>query len=101
MVTINTDVSKGVANGTMCHLSDVILAEDATICIHQTSDGTQMHSVYSNEIVCLLFHHRLAEFKATHNFNSLPLGCFPVIAKSTKKKLQIERQQPSCPNTSF
>ena len=89
MVTINTDVSKGVANGTMCHLSDVILAEDATICIHQTSDGTQMHSVYSNEIVCLLFHHRLAEFKATHNFNSLPLGCFPVIAKSTKKSCKL------------
>lgn len=88
MVTINTDVSKKIANGTMCHLYDVILRDEAVIRIHRTKDGTQTHTVYADEIVCLLFHHRLAEFKATHNFDSLPLGCFPVI--TTKKNIRCQ-----------
>ena len=74
MVTINTDVSKKVANGTMCHLHDIILDDNATIGVHITQDGTRMHSVYSHEIVFLLFHHRLSEFKSSHSFDSLPLG---------------------------
>ena len=82
MVTLNTDVSKAVANGTMCYLFDVILRDDAIVRIHKTQDGTQMHAVYSDEVLCLLFHHRLAEFKSTLNFNSLPPGCFPVITKT-------------------
>ena len=88
MVTINTDVSKKIANGTMCHLYDIILRNDAAIRIHRTKNGAQMPTVYADEIVCILFHHRLAEFKATHNFDSLPLGCFPVI--TTKKTIRCK-----------
>lgn len=78
MVTIYTDVSKKVANGTMCHLYDIILNEEAPVRIHKTKNGTEMHLVYANDIVCLLFHHRLAEFQSTQTFHSLPLGCLPV-----------------------
>nr|CAH0103563.1 unnamed protein product [Daphnia galeata] len=83
MVTINTDVSKKIAN-----LYNIILRDDAAIRIHWTKHGAQMHTVYADEILCILFHHRLEEFKATHNFDSLPLDCFPVI--TTKKTIRCQ-----------
>lgn len=61
MVNLNTDVSNAVANGTMCNLYDVILREDVRIRIHKIRDGTKVHTVYADEIVCLLFRHQLAE----------------------------------------
>ena len=96
MVTTNTDVSKKIANGTMCRLYDIILRDDAVIRIHRTKGSSQMHTVYADEIVCLLFHHRLAEFKATHNFDSLPLGCFPVI--TTKKPFTANWEEVTAPS---
>ena len=92
MVTLNEDVSKAVANGTMCFLNDVVLRDEAQVRIHRTRDGTQMHAVYADEVLCLLFSHRLAEFKSTLTFDSLPPGCFPIVTTSKGIRCQLGKQ---------
>lgn len=82
MVTLNTNVSKTVANGTMCFLNDVVLRDNAQVGIHKTSDRVEMHVVFADEVYCLLFTHRLAMFKSTFTFDFLPPRCFPVVTTS-------------------
>ena len=92
MVTLNTDVSKAVANGTMCFLNDVVLRDNAQVRIHKTTDGVEMHSVFADEVYCLLFTHRLAMFKSTLTFESLPPGCFPVVPTTKGIRCQLGKQ---------
>ena len=76
-VSDNMDVSKGVANGTMCSLYDVCLKDEAFIRTVTLPDNTQVHAVYAKEVVCLLFQHKLATWLKSSAFPTLPPGVFP------------------------
>ena len=76
-VSDNMDVSKGVANGTMCSLYDVCLKDEAVIRTVTLPDNTQVHAVYAKEVVCLLFQHKLATWLKSLAFPTLPPGVFP------------------------
>ena len=95
IVTANTDVVKGIANGTMCHLVDVILRADAIVHVVIIADGSKIHAVYSDDVTCLLFRHRLLEFRATSRFASLPPGYFPVLPATKSIHLRHGIKQTS------
>ena len=78
MVTTNQDVKKGVANGTLCTLVDVLLKDTATIRVVNMS-GNNVHSVYADEVVCLIFKHSLRTWQNDKSFPSLRTGCFPLV----------------------
>ena len=79
MVGHNADVSKGIANGTLAILVDVILKETASVRIKTLPNNQQLHAVYANDVLCIVFKHQLASWKQTIAFPTLELGCFPVI----------------------
>lgn len=58
MVGSNTDVGKGVANGTLCLLKDVLIYSVSSIRIVKFC-GFDVHAVYSKEVACIVFQHVL------------------------------------------
>ncbi len=78
MVTNNQDVKKGVANGTLCTLIDVLLKDTAVVRVVNMS-GNNVHAVYADEVMCLIFQHNLRTWKNDNSFPSLRTGCFPLI----------------------
>ena len=78
MVTKNQKVSKGVANGTMATLADVVLKENVTVRVINIS-GHFAYAVYAEEVKCLIFKHSLQTWEKDHSFPSLPEGFFPLV----------------------
>ena len=77
MVTKNQNVKKGVANGTIATLIDVILKEDAKIRVTVIS-GQSVSTVFADEVLSLILRHSLKLWENDHSFPSLPHGCFPL-----------------------
>lgn len=88
MVTNNEDISKGIANGTLSWLYDVILKPNATIKVKTLSSGEKVHAVEAVDVRCLIFKHRNASWSSGNIFPSLAEGCFPVIPKDRKFRWQ-------------
>ena len=98
MVSDNSDVSKGVANGTPCWLNDVILSSTATVRVITLPSGEKVHSVVATDVAGLIFKHKTPSWSKITIFPSLPQGCFPVTTynksvtleyKEYKKRFQI------------
>lgn len=77
MVGSNTDVGKGVANGTLCVLKDVVLCSGCSIRIVKVG-GVEVHAVFSKDVICIIFQHVLDGWKDMSLFKNFPNGCFPV-----------------------
>ena len=72
------NVSKGVANGTMVTLADVVLKENVTVRVINIS-GHFAYAVYADEVKCLIFKYNLKTWEKDHSFPSLPEGFFPFV----------------------
>lgn len=81
LVGNNTDVGKGVANGTLSILQDVILRSSANIRIININEAIQVHAVYADEVYAAIYRHEKPGWRERSIFNTLPLGCFPVIPR--------------------
>lgn len=79
MVGQNADVAKGIANGTICTLVDVILENDDKITTTVTKEGYHIHTVTATNVKCMIFQHSTKAWQEQLLFNSLPQGCFPVL----------------------
>ncbi len=78
MVTRNQAVTKGVANGTIGTLVDILLKDTAVVRVINLS-GNNVHAVYADEVLCLIFKHNLRAWQNDRSFPSLQVGCFPLI----------------------
>lgn len=83
MVGHNSDVAKGVANGTLSILHDVILKPETVIRIVQVTATLQVHAVFADEVMCAVFKHTLPGWSLRKTFTTLPTGCFPVVPHSS------------------
>ena len=90
LVTSNTNVSKGVANGTSSSLQDIILHDSAIIRIVHLSASTSVHAVFAEDVKCLIMKHQLGEWKNRKLFESLPTGCFPIVPLKSSFKRSLE-----------
>lgn len=79
----NVDVEKGVANGTLCTLVDIILRPEPTIrpLSLGIDDHLQVHAVSADDVTCLVFKHRTAPWNTYNLYTTLPTGCFPIIPR--------------------
>jgi hypothetical protein len=82
MITNNTDVSKGVVNGTNATLEDICLRDSATIRITKLDDGSFTHAVYAEDVLCLVFKHTAPGW----NEVSLYPGLEKVVFQSSHRK---------------
>ena len=55
IVSVNTDVTKGIANGTMCRLVQIHVHNSASVRTKLTETGERIHAVYADEVLCLFF----------------------------------------------
>ena len=85
MITKNQNVTKGVANGTIATLNDVVLKENAAVRVTNLSSQLA-YAVYADEVRCLIFKHSLKTWENDNSFPSLAEGCFP-LATITKKTM--------------
>lgn len=83
MVTCNQNVRKGVANGTIGTLIDVILHDNTVVRVANIS-GNFVYAVFADEVQCLVSKHCLPAWKKDISFPSLPEGCFPLAFKTKK-----------------
>lgn len=81
MVGTNSDVAKGVANGTLSVLQDVVLRPSCEIRIVNIDQNIQVHAVYADEVQCSIFKHSQAGWSLRPIYDTLPAGCFPVIPR--------------------
>ena len=79
IVTDNSDVAKGVANGTLAYLQDIVLKPSATLTLELLPTGKKVASVCASEVDCLLFKHKNTAWTNVSPFSNLQKGCFPVI----------------------
>ena len=87
IVTNNSDVSKGVANGTLAFLQDIILKANCVITLEKVKSGKIVPSVFASDVECLLFKHKNSAWNNVSPFSTLPKGWFPVIPSA--KSIQI------------
>jgi hypothetical protein len=90
LVKSNTDVSKGVANGTFSCLEDIILHQSAKIRVVRISETVSVHAVYADEVKCLILKHRLGNWKKRKLFHKLPTGCFPLVPFKSSSRFRLE-----------
>ena len=88
-MTDNSDVAKGVANGTY-----VVLKPSATLTLELIPTGKKVASVCASQVDCLLFKHKNSAWTNVSPFSNLEKGCFPVIltAKSVECKFNASYQ---------
>jgi hypothetical protein len=79
IVTDNSDVAKGVANGTLAYLQDIVLKPSATLTLELLPTGKKVASVCASEVDCFLFKHKNTAWTNFSPFSNLQKGCFPVI----------------------
>lgn len=91
MVRDNSDVGKGVANGTPCWLQDVVILPTATIGITELPNGDKVHSVSAADVNGLVFKHKNQDWTTVKLFPSLPPGCFPVQVFSKSVTLEYNK----------
>ena len=89
MITTNSDVSKGVANGTNATLEDICLRDSATIRISKLDDGSFTHAVYAEDVLCLVFKHTASGWSEVSLYPGLEKGCFPIIASKNGVKCRL------------
>jgi hypothetical protein len=53
IVTDNSDVAKGVANGTLAYLQDVVLKPSATLTLELLPTGKKVASVCASQVDCV------------------------------------------------
>ncbi|KZR97176.1 Uncharacterized protein APZ42_008101, partial [Daphnia magna] len=80
MVMSNSDVAKGVSNGTLALLQDVVLKTSCVVALTRLPSGKKVHSVCASDVECLLFKHQNAAWTKVTRFPTLPEGWFPVVA---------------------
>ncbi|KZS16225.1 Uncharacterized protein APZ42_018073 [Daphnia magna] len=80
MVMSNSDVAKGVSNGTLALLQDVVLKTSCIVALTELPSGKKVHSVCASDVECLLFKHKNAAWTKVSQFPTLPEGGFPVVA---------------------
>lgn len=78
IVNVNEDVGSGIANGTRATLQDIILKDSAAIRVTEIG-GREVHTVYADDVLCLIFKHTIASWLGTTRFPTLPPGCFPIV----------------------
>ena len=83
IITKNQNVSKGIANGTIATIQVVILNEGAVVRTKNLS-GQPIFAVYADEVRCLVLKHTLKKWEEDHSFPSLPEGCFPLMATTSR-----------------
>lgn len=79
LVKSNSDISKGVANGTLAALQVVILHDDVVPHIVHLSNSTSVYAVYAKEVKCLILKHTMGIWAKKQLFSTLPIGCFPIV----------------------
>jgi hypothetical protein len=52
-MTDNSDVAKGVANGTLAYLQDVVLKPSATLTLELLPTGKKVASVCASQVDCV------------------------------------------------
>ena len=94
IVTDNSEVAKGVANGTLAYLQDVVLKRSATLTLELLPTGKKVASVCASQVDCLLFKHKNSAWTNVFPFSNLQKGCFPVVptAKSVECKFNASYQ---------
>lgn len=88
MISKNQCVQKGIANGTIATLVDIILKNNVEVRKNSLA-GQMVYAVYADEIRCLLFKHSLETWKSDHSFTSLPEGCFPLLPSTSNVKIPL------------
>lgn len=92
LVNTNAAVSKGVANGTLATLHDVVLKEGVEIRVVNTSGSTPVHAVYARDVRCLVFKHSLGNWAQQSLFRTLPTGCFPILPQKHFPRFKFDGQ---------
>lgn len=88
MVTTNIDVSKGVANGTDATLQDICLRDSAAVRIAKL-DGTLIHAVNAEDLLCLVFKHTASGWSEATLYPRFEKGCFPLITSKNSVKYRL------------
>ena len=89
MIGTNVDVTRGIANGTIGKLYDIITKPDAQIRIIKFENGNQCHALYADEIISLIFKHSSTLQQEATSFATLPVGCFPITTISHTVKCKL------------
>ncbi len=89
MVDRNIDVSKGIANGTLCVLVDIFVKECARVRVLCFEDGSEVHAVFASEVSCLMMKHTHQGWAETSLFHGLPAGTFPVLPLNDECNFQL------------
>ena len=93
MVTINSDVCKGVANGTDATLEDICLRDSAVIRVAKLDDGTMTHAVYAEDVLCLVFKHTASGWSESLLYPRLDKGCFPLVVSKNCVKCRLGKSE--------
>jgi len=99
IVLANKDLSKGIANGTLCLLQDVVLKPNCKITVTSAPNGKKVHTVYAEDVECLLFKHKNPTFGNAKPFPTLPQGCFPITTKSSSVTCKFGQEREIKVNT--
>ena len=96
MLSVNSCVSLGLANGTKCTLVDLELDETAV----QWSDEEECYVIGVEHVSGAVVKHVMKSYKDRKDFDGLPAGCFPVevstidgVIKSLGRKIGVRTTQ--------
>jgi hypothetical protein len=85
----NESVANGIANGTLATLQNVVLQEKAKIRRVRLENGNEVHMVSAADVACLVFRHEIIGWSNSSVFQSLPVGCFPIVPISATKEFRV------------
>ena len=91
LILNNADVSKGIANGTLTYVEDIILHDSATPRLVHLY-GMKVRAVYTKDVKCLIFKHTLGDWAEKKLFPTLPDGCFPLLAQKHSPHFKFNGQ---------
>ena len=77
--TKNTDVYRGLANGTMCTLQRVVLRPGANVWFEPNQDcGGGLHIVSAKDVLCVVLKHKAQSHATAQVYPTLSPGEFPL-----------------------
>ena len=79
IVSVNTDVTKGIANGTMCRLVQIHVHNSASVRTKLTETGERIHAVYADEVPCLFFSINYRHLDKLYLLGLFRLAVFPLL----------------------
>ncbi len=76
--------ARGVCNGTLCEVVDIMLDPEAEITIVPTAPNSSVfiHTVEARHVAGVVLRHRDSTLARVTNFPPLPAGCFPLLPVS-------------------